>query len=88
MKVNLTVARWPPGRALHARRSAGTLQPLQEHTSKKASTNEGTAVGVLYSADGAAPPPGKIFSIFANSHSLLHNGHALRVFSHRWMQSK
>jgi hypothetical protein len=36
----------------------------------------------IYSA-GAAPPPGRIFSIFANSHSLLQSGHALRVFSHR-----
>ena len=32
--------------------------------------------------------PGKIFSIFANSHSLLHSGQAERVFSQRWMQSR
>ena len=27
-------------------------------------------------------------SIFAKSHSLLHSGHTLLVFNHRWMQSK
>lgn len=29
------------------------------------------------------PPPGRIFSILANSHSLLHSGQALRVLSQR-----
>lgn len=33
-------------------------------------------------------PPGRIFSILANSHSLLQRGQALRVLSHRWMQSR
>ncbi len=33
------------------------------------------------------PYPG-ILSIFAKSHSLLHSGHTLRVFSHLWMQSR
>jgi len=36
----------------------------------------------------AGAEPGRIFSIFANSHSLLHSGQALRVFNHRWMQSR
>ena len=31
----------------------------------------------------AMEPPGRIFSIFANSHSLLHKGQALRVLSQR-----
>jgi len=35
----------------------------------------------------AAPPPWRIFSILANSHSLLHSGHADLVLSHLWMQS-
>lgn len=35
----------------------------------------------------ASPNPG-IFSIFANSHSLLHNGQTFLVLSHRWMQSR
>ena len=33
------------------------------------------------------PYPG-MRSILAKSHSLLHNGQTLRVFSHRWMQSR
>lgn len=36
----------------------------------------------------AGAEPGRIFSILANSHSLLQRGQALRVFSHRWMQSR
>jgi hypothetical protein len=47
--------------------------------------NKEKAVNV-YSA--GAELDGIIFSILANSHSLLHSGHALRVFSHRCMQSK
>jgi len=39
-------------------------------------------------AYSAEAEPGRIFSILANSHSLLHNGHALLVLSHRWMQSR
>lgn len=41
-------------------------------------------------ASQSAPivPLGRIFSILANSHSLLHSGQAERVFSHRWMQSR
>jgi hypothetical protein len=33
-------------------------------------------------------PPARMRSIFANSHSLLHRGQALRVLSQRWMQSR
>lgn len=33
------------------------------------------------------PYPG-IFSSLAKSHSLLQSGQTLRVFNHRWMQSK
>ncbi len=33
------------------------------------------------------PYPG-ILSIFAKSHSLLHNGHTDRVFNQRWIQSR
>jgi len=36
----------------------------------------------------ARPSPGRIFSILANSHSLLHSGQAERVLSQRWMQSR
>ena len=35
----------------------------------------------------SCPYPG-IRSIFAKSHSLLHNGQTLRVFNQRWMQSR
>lgn len=34
------------------------------------------------------PSPARMRSIFANSHSLLQRGQALRVLSQRWMQSR
>jgi hypothetical protein len=35
-----------------------------------------------------AHAPARMRSILANSHSLLHSGHALRALSQRWMQSR
>ena len=41
-----------------------------------------------HSAGALVTPPGMMRSILENSHSLLHRGQALRVFSQRWMQSR
>ena len=49
---------------------------------------EGALRAGVQCAHSATPLPGRILSIFANSHSFEHRGHTERVFSQRWMQSK
>lgn len=46
------------------------------------------ATSTMHACAPIHAPRGRPTSILANSHSLLQSGHALRVFSQRWIQSR
>jgi len=83
-----------PGRSVAAageahRAACSPPPPVRSRTvAQAATTGQEQQQGGGVCGAAARPSPGRIFSILANSHSLLHSGQAERVLSQRWMQSR